>query len=115
MANAAYEQALEIVRALSPEEQQRLFQELRTERRQQTQSVNGGAEVIHHREREMRWFSDKQNRAQYGGQWVALEGDQLLSHGDDLRQVFAEAKAKGVEVPFTGFVDPLDALPFGGW
>jgi hypothetical protein len=115
MANAAYEQALEIVRALSPEEQQRLFRELSTEHRQQTRAGNGDAAVIHHREREMRWFSDKQNRAQYGGQWVALEGDQLLSHGDDLRQVFAEAKAKGVEVPFTGFVDPLDALPFGGW
>ncbi len=113
MANVAYEQALEVVRALSPEEQQRLLLEIEAERRQQR--LNGETEVIRHREREMRWFADEQNRAKYGGQWVALDGDQLLSHGDDLRQVYAEAKARGVEMPFTGYVDPLDGLPFGGW
>ncbi|MEK7830755.1 MAG: DUF5678 domain-containing protein [Acidobacteriota bacterium] len=115
MANAAYQQALEVVRALSPEEQRQLLQEIKAERLQQSQSVNGTAVVNHHRQREMRWFADKQNRAKYGGQWVALDGDQLLSYGDDLRQVFAEARAKGSELPFTGFVEPLDALPFGGW
>lgn len=115
MANVAYEQALEVVRALAPEEQQKLLREIKAERAQQAQSVNGGAKVVHQREREMRWFADEQNCAKYGGQWVALDGEQLLSHGTDLRQVYAEARAKGVEVPFTGYVDPLDALPFGGW
>jgi hypothetical protein len=69
---------------------------------------NGETKPAYPREREMRWFADEQNRAKYGGQWVALDGEQLLSHRETLRQVYAEAKAKGVESPFTGYVDLSD-------
>lgn len=115
MENVTYEQALTVVQALPPEDQQRLRQWLEEKQKLASQTTNGANSDGSFREREMRWFADEQNRAKYGGQWVALDGDQLLSHGDDLRQVYAEAKAKGVEVPFTGYVDPLDAPPFGGW
>ena len=115
MEHVTFEEALAAIKALSPEDQRRLLQHLEAERTQLLGPVDGEAKLVQPREREMRWFADEQNRAKYGGQWVALDGDQLLSHGEDLRQVYAEAKAKGVEVPFTGYVDPLDAPPFGGW
>lgn len=115
MASAAYEQVLEKARALSPEEQQQLARELQAEEQSLSQPVNGTAPVTNFREREMRWLSDEENRARYGGQWVALDGDQLVGHSVDGRGLYAEAAAKGVALPFVSYVDPPDALPFGGW
>ena len=36
---------------------------------------------------------------EYSGQWVALNGEELLSHGSDARRVRDEARAKGVQTP----------------
>ena len=116
MDNVSFEQVLEVVKALPIMDRRRLQHWLIEDARAQSYAGdNGETKPAYPREREMRWFADEQNRAKYGGQWVALDGDQLLSHGENLRQVYAEAKAKGVQSPFTGYVDPLDALPFGGW
>ena len=65
------------------------------------------------RSREMRWL--KEHRSEYAGQWVALDGDRLLSHGTDAHEVFAAARESGVEAPFFAHLEPEDALPFGGW
>jgi len=113
MANVAYEQALEVVRALTPEEQQRLLREIEAERRQQAQPTNGGAVEYHHREREMRWLSE--HRGEYIGQWVALDGDRLVSHNEDLGKVYDEARAQGVQIPFTAFMEDPDQPSMGGW
>ena len=62
----------------------------------------------------MKWIDD--HREQYLGQWVALVGDRLISHGPDARQVYLDAKAAGVEVPFVERVRKEENLPFiGGW
>lgn len=65
------------------------------------------------RRREQEWI--EKNKNQYAGQWVALDGDDLLSFGQDGRKVYAEAKSKGVKVPFVVHLEPLDEMPFGGW
>jgi predicted exporter len=76
------------------------------------QSANGSKpNKIRILERE--WLNE--NRAAFAGQWVALDGDELLSHGTDGRQVYVEAKAKGVKVPFVVHLEAEDELPFGGW
>ena len=116
MENASFEQVLEVVKALPVMDKRRLQHWLMEDERAQSYAKdNDEIKLAYPREREMRWFADDRNRAKYGGQWVALDGDQLLSHGENLRQVYTDAKAKGVESPFTGYVDPLDAPPFGGW
>ena len=48
------------------------------------------------------------------GAWVAISTEQgcVLSCGDDAMKVFAEAKEKGVKVPFIGRVPDPDALMF---
>lgn len=46
----------------------------------------------------MKWVDD--HRAEYLRQWVALVGDRLISCGPDAKQVYQEAKAAGIEVPF---------------
>jgi hypothetical protein len=46
---------------------------------------------------EYRWLNER--RIEYAGQSVALDRDRLVSHGDDVRQVHALARAAGVEFP----------------
>lgn len=62
---------------------------------------------------EMRWI--KEHKLEYAGQWVALDGDRLISHGMNAKEVFAAADQSGVEDPFFSHLEPADALPFGGW
>jgi hypothetical protein len=112
MATVAYEQALEVVRALAPEEQQRLLQQIESEHGKQLQLANGGATIVQPRALEMRWLAE--HEAEYAGQWLALDGDQLVSCGTDPHKVYAEAQAQGVQDPFMVIAES-DEPYFGGW
>jgi hypothetical protein len=63
--------------------------------------------------RELRWL--KAHGHKYIGQWVALDGDRLLGHGTNAREVAEAARAAGVAIPFITQVDPPEEFPFGGW
>jgi|GEM_PF-1154663 len=65
------------------------------------------------RTREMRWIAE--HRVEFAGQWVALDGDQLLAHGDNAREVYQAARKSGVKRPFVLQLEPADEPPFGGW
>lgn len=65
------------------------------------------------RQNEQKWL--EKNREKFAGEWVALAGDKLLSHGTDGRKVYAEAKKKGVKVPFVVHLETNLEKPFGGW
>jgi hypothetical protein len=57
-----------------------------------------------------------QNRATFAGQWVAVEGDRLLASGMDAQEVYAAAKAQGIQSPFVVHILADDPLPFvPGW
>ncbi len=60
----------------------------------------------------MRWMSE--HAQEYGGQWVALDGDRLIAHGDNAEAVFAAADEDGAYLPVITFLPPLDAPPFAG-
>jgi Family of unknown function (DUF5678) len=62
---------------------------------------------------EQRWLHERGN--QFNGEWVALDGDRLVSHGTDAKSVFDEARAAGVANPFFVRVNSQEDLPFGGW
>jgi len=60
-----------------------------------------------HRQREFEWIethTDEMRRL--AGEWVVLEGDQLVAHGKNAARVFATAKRKGIAVPFVFYVEP---------
>jgi hypothetical protein len=61
---------------------------------------------------EMRWIAE--HRDQYVNQWVALEGNRLLSYGDNARDVYLRARELGVSLPFVAKVERRDTGPFGG-
>ncbi|MFN7946868.1 MAG: DUF5678 domain-containing protein [Blastocatellia bacterium] len=65
------------------------------------------------RSREMRWLAA--HSSEYAGQWVALDGERLLCHSANAREVFASARQSGVERPLIIQVPARDALPFAGW
>ena len=58
------------------------------------------------RTRESEWL--KQNRAEYVGSWIALEGDQLITKGRTAKEVFAKARQQGIDRPLVFFVEEVD-------
>ena len=65
-------------------------------------------------EKSLRWMHE--NRKKYLGQWVALDGDRLIASGSTAKEVYARAKAEGIEIPFVELVTKRESEPFtGGW
>jgi hypothetical protein len=62
---------------------------------------------------ERRWLAEHGH--EYAGQWVALDGDRLLAHGERASEVYAAVRESGVQLPLVVRVDPTDRLPSGGW
>ncbi|MBY0505082.1 MAG: DUF104 domain-containing protein [Bryobacteraceae bacterium] len=71
------------------------------------------AEPVNERTEEFQWLANES--APYAGQWVALEGNRLIAHGDSLAAVRAAARAAGIERPLLTHLPPDGELPFGGW
>lgn len=65
------------------------------------------------RSREQAWL--KQHRHEYAGEWLALDGDRLISHSPVLREVTAEMKKQDVQSPYLIRVDSPEDLPWAGF
>jgi hypothetical protein len=60
----------------------------------------------------MRWMNE--HSREYGGQWVAFDGDRLIAHGASADEVFAAADADGAYLPLVTYIPPADAPLFVG-
>jgi hypothetical protein len=60
----------------------------------------------------LRWVNE--HGREYGGQWVALDGDRLIAHGEKAEEVFAAADADGAYLPLVTYLPPADSPPFIG-
>jgi len=58
--------------------------------------------------REMKWL--RENARKYANQWVALDGDRLIAHGDDANSVYAASEADGAQLPMVTFVEDPDIV-----
>ena len=65
------------------------------------------------RQDEQEWLV--RNGPRYKGQWVAIEGSRLLSHGPDALEVLKQDRAHGVMSPLIVRVPHGPELPWGGW
>jgi len=66
--------------------------------------------------REREWILQHAHR--YIGQWVVLDGDRLVGHTDDSRQVAAiveMARAEGILTPYVKFVSDKSGPIWMGW
>lgn len=65
------------------------------------------------RQAEQEWL--RSHAHDYPGQWLALNGPVLVSHGSDAQTVRAEARTKGVSRPLLVRVPAGPELPSAGW
>ena len=58
------------------------------------------------RARELAWRRAHEDELQaYAGQWVVLEGEQIIAHGEDPAAVVERARSQGVRVPYVFYVE----------
>jgi len=102
---ATLEQIIDDARTLSPQEKQKLRQALDRELEQPA--------PLQLRAKESAWID--RHRDEYLGQWVAIEGDTLIAHGANPRQVYLTAREAGITAPFVERVEKLQDAFMGGW
>lgn len=109
------QQILESIRALPPERRDRVLRAALTENDKRI-GQNGSREEVAEQSARFRkaqsWIDA--HKVEFDGKWVCLDGDQLIAHGDDGLEVYRDAKAKGIKVPFIERIKAVE-LPFGGW
>jgi orotate phosphoribosyltransferase-like protein len=102
---------------LSLPEKEQLAEFLAEQLRRDAQGHNGQAISPHNeelRQQRMAWL--KANQAEYGGQYVALAGDQLISTGRTLREAIESARAAGHHNVFATYLaKPDEVAEWGGW
>ena len=67
------------------------------------------------REAEMQWLEEnRETVANLGGQWIAVEGNRLVSHSADFADVLETTKKEGIQIPFILFVPENFTDPIAG-
>lgn len=66
----------------------------------------------HQFQQAIKWLS--QNKQQYGGQWIALQGSRLLATGITEKEVYPQIQ-KGEQPPPLVIKIEQNELPFAGW
>lgn len=61
----------------------------------------------------LRWI--EAHRAEFAGQYVALDGDRLVAHSADPQEIIAAVRASGLNGLFFTLIPPADAPPFAGF
>ena len=65
-----------------------------------------------HRQSEFEWMRTHPDvLRRLAGQWVVLEGDEIVAHGKNAARVVGTARRNGIAVPFVFYVEPPDAQP----
>ena len=65
-----------------------------------------------HRQRELEWIETHTDELRrLAGEWVVLEGEDLVAHGKNATSVVASARRKGIKVPFVFYVESAAVEP----
>lgn len=106
------EQAIEIIKTLPPED----YDKLRAAIDEQEHAKYIKDEKLQYRlerfKKAQKWLDE--NSEKYMNQWVCLEGDRLIAHSADGKDLYQKAKDAGIEIPFIHHIIE-EKYPFGGW
>ncbi len=105
------EQLADSVRSLPLAEREEFFRLLGSPARN-GEAANSQDESDEKFQKALKWVDE--NRKEYDGQFVLLEGDNLLACGTDPKRLYDEARKRGIRAPFVKRVK-AEVLPFGGW
>jgi len=61
----------------------------------------------------LRWIEE--HRAEFAGQYIALDGDRLVAHSADPQEVIAAVRTSGLNGLFFTLIPPADSPPFAGF
>ncbi len=106
------EQAVEVIRSLPPEDYAKLRDWLKEEeqaKRPKNEQLNWQLERY---KKARKWLDE--NSEKYMNQWVCLEGDKLIAHSADGRDIYQKAKEAGIEIPFIHHIVEEPKFFFGG-
>jgi Family of unknown function (DUF5678) len=107
------EKIIESIEQLPIIEQEKVWHWLEEKRKPRNSGENWNERIEKFR-LARRWIDE--NRENYLGNWVCLNGDELVAFGKDAKKVYAEAKAKGIKIPFIEQIREAETAPFwGGW
>lgn len=60
------------------------------------------------RDRELAWRRSHPDALQaYAGEWVILEGEEIVAHGRSPAQLVGQARAQGIRIPYVFYVEEL--------
>lgn len=108
------EQIIEKVRALPLSEREKFFDLAEEEKQKVLLKKEAKKTKIKNEQKKfqnaMNWL--EKNRQKFIGQWVCLDGDELISHGTDALKIYKEAREKGIEVPFVEHI--VEDKEYGG-
>ena len=114
MSPVTYEQVLSQINTLPPADVVKLREYLNTQRQQDEAVAVAVARARvcakHDLSAEYRWLAE--HRAEYAGQWVALKGDSLISHGPHGVAVLEAARNAGHPDAFFKLVLPAEDLQY---
>jgi hypothetical protein len=133
MSTLTFDEIVEAIGALPPQERVKLRQWLNGAAADEGAVANGGspnaadnntiAPIVMRRvppiapekgvKDEMKWL--REHRAEYANQWVALDGDRLISAGRSAKEVHSAVKAAGVPHALIVLVESPDTPPFAGF
>ncbi len=106
------EQVIETVRTLPKTEREKFFELIESEKYKDIETSDGLKKKNEKFRQALQWIDE--HKEEFDGQFVVLDGDQLIAHGTDSKTVYDEARAKGYNSPFLKRVK-AKVLPFGGW
>ncbi len=96
-----------------PKDEQTKIVEILVEGEQQNKAKKENVQKEIERYKKARKWLDEHSQ-DYMNQWVCLEGDKLIAHSEDGRDLYQIAKDAGIEIPFIHHIVE-EKYPFGGW
>ncbi|MDQ3322510.1 MAG: DUF5678 domain-containing protein [Acidobacteriota bacterium] len=105
------EQFREIVRALPIEDFDKMREVINEEEKAKNAKEKTSNWQIERYKKARKWLDE--NGEKYMNQWVCLEGDKLVAHGEDGLEVHRRAKEAGIKIPFVHHIVP--EIDWGGW
>ncbi|MGI8787967.1 MAG: DUF5678 domain-containing protein [Pyrinomonadaceae bacterium] len=94
---ANLEQAIEIIRALPVEDYDKLRKAIDEQEKAKGDDKKSNWQIERYK-KARKWLDE--NSEKYMNQWVCLEGDKLIAHSADGRNLYQKAKDAGIEIPF---------------
>lgn len=106
------EEAIEVIRQLPPPDREKVRDWIDGHDQNDLAPTETLSEANDKFRAALKWIDEHQD--EFDGQFVVLDGDQLVANGTDAKTVYEQAKAKGYASPFLKRIN-VDTLPFGGW